>query len=761
MFEPTSTGSEILGTYNLSLVFLSYFIATFASYTALDLAMRIGESHGNSKKIWVSGCAFSMGGGIWAMHFTGMLAFKLPISISYELGLTLGSLLIAILAAGFAFFYATQKPIKLFRVVLGGIIMGAGVVIMHYSGMQAMKFSGSMHYKLDLFVASILIAIAAATVALSLIIFFGKKDQIPSFKYKLSAALIMGLAVSGMHYTGMEATVFISNGPASPLFESTAGVPILIFSILGITVLILIVAIIASITQGEFNNLKFIKDELEILVERRTKELKALASFPDENTSPIFRVDPNNVLLYSNSAGLDFLSSWNCIVGDEIPEPFMEFISKPQSKDKFNKLEVQQGNETFEFDIVNVPEMPYLNIYGSNITKRKIAENNIMIAKESAEKANQAKTDFLTHISHELRTPMNAILGFTELVSMDSINPLPNYQKEKLNQVTASGKHLLKLINEMLDLSTVESGNLKITIKIIDIIPIVDEVISTCQSLAEQNEIIIAHEKFTEDKFFVQADENRLKQVVLNLVSNAIKYNKPNGKVFISYAKQKKPQIRLVIKDSGYGIPENDQDKVFKPFQRFHTNNANIEGTGIGLSISKQLVELMSGSIGFESTQDKGSHFYIDLPLSNDALAQKELEIHKKTLTANKEPNKHKKILYIEDVLVNIKLVGHILSLRKNISFLSATQASEGIEIAKSEMPDLILMDLRLPDMDGITAFKKLQSINEVKNIPVIALTANAMEGEAEKALGLGFEDYITKPFDIKIFLKAIDKFLV
>ena len=194
--------------------------------------------------------------------------------------------------------------------------MGAGVVIMHYSGMQAMKFSGSMHYKLDLFVASILIAIAAATVALSLIIFFGKKDQIPSFKYKLSAALIMGLAVSGMHYTGMEATVFISNGPASPLFESTAGVPILIFSILGITVLILIVAIIASITQGEFNNLKFIKDELEILVERRTKELKALASFPDENTSPIFRVDPNNVLLYSNSAGLDFLSSWNCIVGD-------------------------------------------------------------------------------------------------------------------------------------------------------------------------------------------------------------------------------------------------------------------------------------------------------------------------------------------------------------------------------------------------------------------------------------------------------------
>ena len=759
MFEPISTGSEVLGTYNLSLVFLSYFIATFASYTALDLALRIGECHGNSKRIWVGGCAFAMGGGIWAMHFTGMLAFKLPISISYDLGLTLGSLLIAILAAGFAFFYATQKPIQLFRVVLGGFIMGAGVVIMHYSGMQAMKFSGSMYYKIDLFVASIIIAMVAATVGLSLIIFFGKKDQITSFKYKISAALVMGLAVSGMHYTGMEATVFISNGPVSLLFESTAGVPILIFSILGITVLILIVAIIASITQGEFNHLKFIKDELEILVEKRTKELKALASFPDENTSPIFRVDPDNVLLYSNSAGLIFLNHWNCKLRDEIPKPFIEFLSNAKSKEGVNKLEIQQGNETYEFDIVNVPEVPYFNIYGHNITKRKLAESNIILAKEAAEKANQAKTDFLTHISHELRTPMNAILGFTELISMDSVNPLPNYQKDKLNQVTSSGKHLLKLINEMLDLSTVESGNLKITIKLINIIPIADEVISTCQSLADQNGIIIEHEKSTEDKIFVDADYNRLKQVILNLVSNAIKYNKPNGKVIISYVKQANSQIRIVVKDSGYGIPENKKDKVFKPFQRFHVDNETIEGTGIGLTISKQLIELMSGSIGFESTQDKGTHFYINLPLSNNAITQKEFKNETKT-HPDKTSNKLKKILYIEDVMVNIKLVGHILSLRKNISFLSATKALEGIEIAESEIPDLILMDLRLPDMDGITAYKKLQSINKVKDIPVIALTANAMDGEAEKALGLGFKDYITKPFDIEKFLNIIDKVL-
>ena len=185
MFGPILNGNEITGEYDFALVLLSYLIATFASYTALDLAMRIGEGQGNSTKIWLGGCAFSMGGGIWSMHFTGMLAFKLPISITYDLNLTLGSLLIAVFPSGFSFFYATQKPIKFYRVGLGGIVMGIGVAVMHYSGMQAMGFSGGMYYKKGLFFASILIAIVAATAALSLVIFFGKKNpaQLKDFAY--------------------------------------------------------------------------------------------------------------------------------------------------------------------------------------------------------------------------------------------------------------------------------------------------------------------------------------------------------------------------------------------------------------------------------------------------------------------------------------------------------------------------------------------------------------------------------------------------
>ena len=761
MFKPILNGNEIIGAYNLQLVFLSYFIAAFASYTALDLAMRIGESHGKTKKFWIGGCAFAMGGGIWAMHFTGMLAFELPIAISYDVTITIFSLLFAIFASGCAFFYVSQKTNTYTRVLLGGIFMGSGVGTMHYSGMQAMNFSGSMYYKPIYFVASIFIAIVASTVALRLIIYFESNEQKENYKYKFFASLIMGLAVSGMHYTGMNATVFISNVSTTALSDNTATTPLLVFSILGITMLILVISIIASRTQGKFNLLEFSNNQLEALVQKRTQELKAVASFPAENTSPVFRVDSNNILLYANSPGLSFLSEWNGQIGDQIPSPFAKLLNTTKMENEDNKLEFFQNNKTFEFDIVNVPEMNYFNIYGHDITKRKIAESNMTIAKEKAEQANQAKTQFLSNISHELRTPLNAILGFTELINRDSKNPLPNYQKQQLDQITSSGKHLLKLINEMLDLATVESGNIKLSIESVEIVSLVEEVIIMCDTHATQNGIIIEHEKTLADRVFVNADMSRLKQVILNLVSNAIKYNKPNGKILISYIKQGSSKIRFGIKDSGYGIPDEQKDKVFKPFERLHSDIKNIEGTGIGLTISKQLIELMDGTIGFESVTNEGSYFFIDLHLSQNFPGAKDIKDPTNLPVISLKSNEMKTVLYIEDVEVNIKLVENILSLRKNIRLLSATRALDGIEIAKSEIPDLILMDIRLPDMDGLTAFKELQLIKEIKNIPVIALTANALEDEAQNALKLGFKNYLTKPLNIEGFLKTVDKLLL
>ena len=383
---------------------------------------------------------------------------------------------------------------------------------------------------------------------------------------------------------------------------------------------------------------------------------------------------------------------------------------------------------------------------------------DLKMAKIEAEKANQAKSEFLSRMSHELRTPMNAILGFTQLMQIDSHDPLPKKHKQSLDYISSAGKHLLELINEVLDLSKIESGKIELSIEVINIIPIVDNVISLSKSRANEKGVSLEYQKIPEEDCFVEIDPLRFKQIVLNLISNAIKYNKPNGSVIISYEKQGGDTMRLGIRDTGNGIAVDKKGKLFKAFERFDVDAESIEGTGIGLIITKQLVELMGGTIGFESTAGGGSFFYVDIPISRKARLTQGEEIAESI-----EPfsdNFKKKILYVEDISANVVLIKNILAPKKDIKVLSAKTATAGIELARTETPDLILMDIHLPGMDGLAAFKILQSINETKHIPVIALTADAMDRDIKKANDMGFKDYITKPIDIPIFLEKIERVL-
>jgi CheY-like chemotaxis protein len=237
-----------------------------------------------------------------------------------------------------------------------------------------------------------------------------------------------------------------------------------------------------------------------------------------------------------------------------------------------------------------------------------------------------------------------------------------------------------------------------------------------------------------------------------------VPYNKSNGSVVISLEELQGKTLRLAIKDTGHGISNENKEKLFKPFERFDSEAHHIDGAGIGLTISKQLIELMGGSIGFESTFKKGSVFYIDIPLSEKPILSLEVkEVREDEIQSASISNR--KVLYIDDTLVNVTMVEQILKQRSNIEFLSASNAIEGIEIAQSETPDLILMDIHMPGMDGITAFKNLRMIKETKDISVIALTADAMNGDMKIALDLGFKDYITKPIDVVKFLETIDIF--
>ncbi len=384
---------------------------------------------------------------------------------------------------------------------------------------------------------------------------------------------------------------------------------------------------------------------------------------------------------------------------------------------------------------------------------------NEITEKEKAEKLSSSKSEFLSRMSHELRTPMNAILGFSQLLKIDFKRHEYSSLDDSVDRILNAGKHLLDLINEVLDLSQIESGKSKFTLEPVNINELKNDLLALMGPLAKQEGIQIIDEIDSNANVFVTADQTRLRQILLNLISNAIKYNQPNGTVTLSYEMENENLI-FKVSDTGPGIPEEKQDAIFNPFERLGAETTNIEGTGIGLSISKSLTELMDGTLNLESHVGKGSCFYIKFPLSAKPAKSHE-ELTKGNANQTEETVTDKKlILYIEDNSNNLELVKRIFKFNKTIKLISAPDAEIGIGLAKAHKPDLILLDLNLPGMDGFTAYKKLKNFDETQNIPVIAVTANAMEEDKKKALDIGFTSYVTKPLNIDHFLEEVDKVL-
>ena len=389
--------------------------------------------------------------------------------------------------------------------------------------------------------------------------------------------------------------------------------------------------------------------------------------------------------------------------------------------------------------------------YWADITDRKKIEEDIKFAKDQAVKANQYKSDFLSSMSHELRTPMNAILGFAQLLKMNSTD---ESEKDNIREIIKAGGHLLDLINEVLDLSKIESGNVEISLEGVRLDDVLEESLALIGPIVTEKNINIDIGNLTTKQCIIKVDYTRFKQVLINLLSNAVKYNVDGGDIKLEVEPASYDMVRISISDTGKGLTKEQQKLLFVPFERLGAETTEVEGTGIGLVITKQLVEMMGGSIGYKMNEGAGSTFWVKVKKgSSDDICK---AIDGELVSVADHKSQPKKILYVEDNPANMKLVSDVVNLT-NHQLIEAVTGPSGVEAALRHQPDLILLDINLPELDGFDVFRKLQQDPVIRNVPVVALSANAMKSDINKALELGFKDYLTKPINIKTLLSAIE----
>ena len=399
---------------------------------------------------------------------------------------------------------------------------------------------------------------------------------------------------------------------------------------------------------------------------------------------------------------------------------------------------------------------------GSNmdITEVKRAEERVIQAKEQAEKANRAKSDFLSSMSHELRTPLNAILGYTQLFEYDG--NLKSQQIDNVREIRKAGEHLLQLINDVLDLAKIESGNMTVSLEPVLVSRLIAECFTLVQPQADAKGIRLSTSLAEFPNMYVVADHVRFKQALLNLLSNAVKYNFVGGEVDVKLSAQPGQQLRISVRDTGRGIPLQRQSEVFQPFNRLTAENTNIEGSGVGLVITKQLVEMMQGRLDFTSAEGMGTTFWIDLPMAMewnvDSIVR--TSSNKDYTPAALNVKRRCKVLYVEDNPTNIRLLQQIFARYPQLELEIAEEAFLGIYKARSMHPDLVILDINLPGMDGYEVLSVLKNDPTTRLIPVIGLSANAMPYDVERGRNADFYDYLTKPVDIQRLIEVFNKLL-
>lgn len=745
-----------LANYNPWLVLLSYALVAFGSFMAIAILRALHETRGQARHVGLLLGAIVMATAIWSMHYTGMLAYNMPMKHAYNSWLTLFSGLVALVFALGVFSVLDRPKFGYAHILLSAPLLGIGVACMHYTGMGAMEMDADTYYKPDLFALSIVIAMTASGAALWIM---HRVQRLRRYQLlaQLAAALIMGVAVCGMHYTGMMATVFVPyadcrfdyNQSFLTLALVVGGVACVIIGLASSFLLYVRLRQSQQAVDRDFaflSKLQYASIALTFLLILSTGllayraqllvgRLEHSATVQEVYSAILFNL---HTILFMVLPGITVL-----IVGVAALLQGRKLLA--HAMHERNALKAAEEELARHRD--NLQQMVEEQVFVIDSERKALK-----IAKEAAERANAAKSDFLANMSHELRTPLNSIMGLTQLLNVTHVNA---DQGDMLDTLTDASKNLLEIVDDILDISKIETGNLELETIPFSPYHCVSRVQGMLVPLASKKGLtLVFHPHDDASNVMLMGDPVRVTRILTNIVGNAVKYTE-QGRVdiYLSFhdLADGMKELRVDVVDTGIGIAKEKLDKVFEKFtQADSSTTRKYGGSGLGLAITKQLITLMNGRISVASELGKGSTFSIIIPLliADNALVN---EADDTVATfCGVIPESNVSVLIAEDHELNKSYMRRLLQLFGITNFVIVSDGLAAKEAVATGTFDLVLMDCHMPVMNGYDATRAIREMEKQsgQHIPIIAMTANVMLGEREKCLQMGMDEYISKPID-------------
>jgi two-component system, sensor histidine kinase and response regulator len=766
----STLGPFLAGSYDYRLVALSVFIAILAAYAALDLAGRVTSSKGRARFAWLVGGASAMGAGIWCMHYIGMLAFRLPVSVEYDWPTVVVSLMAAVLSSGVALFIVSRPSMGLFETIFGSIFIGGGIAAMHYIGMEAMRLPAMCVYSPSLVGLSVVLAGVIAFVALWLT--FRSRGNTSSWGWrKTSSALTMGAAIPVMHYVGMAAVSFRSS-PLMPLDLSHAiGISDLgLAAITVITVMALGLVFITSTVDRRFafqaTALASSQQRYRLIVETAFDaflEIDSAGAITDWNAQAEATFGWSRAEAIAKPVAeviRNYRGDWGeeGVLGEALASGGRGLLQR-----RIEATALHRDGREFPVEMtmssIQWGTKTLFAAFVHDVTDRKLAEQERERAKLAAEAGSRAKSEFLANMSHEIRTPLNGVIGMTDLALETD---LTREQREYLETVKLSGEALLNVINDILDFSKIEAGKVDLEETPFDLRECVEATLKPLALRADEKGLELLCETAPETAETVLGDPARLRQILTNLVGNAIKFT-DRGEVALRV--QSEPAsannwtLHFIVSDTGIGVPAEKLTSIFDSFAQADTSITRMYGgTGLGLSISKRLVEMMGGRIWAESEVGKGSQFHFTV-----CVAAAELKAPEIDRAANPEILRGVKVLIVDDNRTNRRILdGMLRNWEMNPSVVpDAEQALVHLAAAREahEPYKLILTDMHMPIIDGFSFVERIQG-SDRSTATIMMLTSGSQRGDAARCEQLGIAAYLLKPIRQSELRQAIVRVL-